>query len=39
VWQDARWRRGESVSLRSARDNMNSLELVAHARMAYGSKD
>jgi hypothetical protein len=37
--QDARWRRGESVSLRSARDNMNSLELVAHARMAYGSKD
>ena len=39
VGQDARWRRGESVSLRSARDNMASLELVAHARMAYGSKD
>ena len=33
VWQDARWRRGESVSLKMARDNMVSLEAAAHAQM------
>ena len=31
--QDARWRRGEAVSLKAARDNMVSLEAAAHAQM------
>lgn len=30
---DARWRRGEAVSLKAARDNMVSLEMAAHAQM------
>jgi hypothetical protein len=34
-WQDARWRRGESVSLKAARDSMVSLELAQHAQMVY----
>tara|TARA_B100001057_G_scaffold56554_2_gene50110 strand:- start:1319 stop:1447 length:129 start_codon:yes stop_codon:yes gene_type:complete len=29
----ARWRRGEAVSLKAARDNMVSLEAAAHAQM------
>lgn len=29
----ARWRRGEAVSLKAARDNMVSLEVAAHAQM------
>merc|ERR1711990_1034685 len=32
---DARWRRGESVSLKSARDTMVSLELASHAQMVF----
>ena len=32
---DARWRRGESVSLKTARDSMVGLELAQHAQMAY----
>lgn len=32
-WQDARWRRGESVSLKTARDSMVSLELASQAQM------
>ena len=32
---DARWRRGESVSLKTARDSMTSLELAQHAQMVY----
>jgi len=32
---DARWRRGESVSLKTARDSMVSLELAQHAQMVY----
>lgn len=35
LWQDARWRRGESVSLKTARDTMVPLELAQHAQMAY----
>ena len=35
AWQDARWRRGESVSLKAARDAMVSLELAQHAQMVY----
>jgi hypothetical protein len=35
---DARWRRGESVSLKAARDNMVSLELAQHAQMAYSAR-
>ena len=35
LWQDARWRRGESVSLKTARDSMVGLELAQHAQMAY----
>ena len=31
---DARWRRGESVSLKSARDSMVSLEVAAHSQLA-----
>jgi hypothetical protein len=34
-WQDARWRRGESVSLKTARDTMVPLELAQHAQMVY----
>lgn len=34
-WQDARWRRGETVSLKAARDSMVSLELASHAQMVY----
>ena len=32
---DARWRRGESVSLKTARDTMVPLELAQHAQMVY----
>ena len=32
---DARWRRGESVSLKTARDSMVGLELAQHAQMVY----
>ena len=32
---DARWRRGESVSLKAARDAMTSLEIAQHAQMVY----
>ena len=32
---DARWRRGESVSLKTARDTMVALELAQHAQMVY----
>ena len=35
---DARWRRGESVSLKTARDSMTSLELAQHAQMAYSHR-
>ena len=35
---DARWRRGESVSLKTARDSMTSLELAQHAQMAYSAR-
>ena len=38
LWQDARWRRGESVSLKAARDSMVSLELAQHAQMAYSAR-
>jgi hypothetical protein len=31
---DARWRRGESVSLKTARDSMVSLEVAAHSQLA-----
>jgi len=34
---DARWRRGESVSLKAARDSMVSLELAQHAQMVYSA--
>lgn len=37
--QDARWRRGESVSLKSARDSMVSLEMAAHSQLAYAKRD
>jgi hypothetical protein len=30
---DARWRRGESVSLKTARDSMVSLEVAAHSQL------
>ena len=33
---DARWRRGESVSLKTARDNMVSLEVAAHSQLVFG---
>ena len=36
--QDARWRRGESVSLKAARDSMVSLELAQYAQMTYAAK-
>ena len=32
---DARWRRGESVSLKTARDSMVSLEVAAHSQLAF----
>lgn len=32
---DARWRRGESVSLKAARNSLVSLEVAAHAQMAF----
>ena len=35
---DARWRRGESVSLKTARDSMTGLELAQHAQMVYSKK-
>jgi len=35
---DARWRRGESVSLKTARDSMVSIELAAQAQMIYQKK-
>jgi len=35
---DARWRRGESVSLKTARDAMTSLELAQHAQMVYTNR-
>ena len=31
---DARWRRGESVSQKAARDSMVSLEVAAHSQLA-----
>jgi hypothetical protein len=37
-WQDARWRRGESVSLKTARDTMVGLELAQHAQMVYSAR-
>ena len=33
---DARWCRGEAVSLKSARDSMVSLEVAAHSQLALG---
>jgi hypothetical protein len=36
--QDARWRRGESVSLKTARDTMVPLELAQHAQMVYSAR-
>lgn len=33
---DARWRRGEAVSLKSARDSMVSIEVAAHSQLALG---
>ena len=38
LWQDARWRRGESVSLKTARDSMVGLELAQHAQMVYSGR-
>tara|TARA_B100001057_G_scaffold488993_1_gene574399 strand:+ start:237 stop:470 length:234 start_codon:yes stop_codon:yes gene_type:complete len=35
---DARWRRGEAVSLKAARDSMTSLELAQHAQMVYSQR-
>lgn len=35
---DARWRRGESVSLKTARDTMVPLELAQHAQMVYSAR-
>jgi hypothetical protein len=35
LWQDARWRRGESVSLEAARNQMVSLEAAAHSQMVF----
>lgn len=32
---DARWRRGESISLKAARDSMVGLELASQAQMVY----
>jgi len=34
---DARWRRGESVSLKSAREQMVSLEAAASSMLAFGT--
>jgi len=36
---DARWRRGESVSLKTARDSMVSLEVAAHSQLALKPKN
>ena len=36
--QDARWRRGEAVSLEAARNSMVSLEAAAHSQLAFGKK-
>jgi hypothetical protein len=36
--QDARWRRGEAVSLKAARDSMVSLEVAAHSQMFLGKQ-
>jgi len=33
---DCRWRRGESVSLKAARDSMVSLEVAAHSQLVFG---
>ena len=35
---DARWRRGESVSLKAARDTMVPLEMAQHAQMVYSAR-
>jgi len=35
LWQDARWRRGESVSLDAARNSMVGLEAAAHSQMVF----
>lgn len=35
VVQDARWRRGEVVSLKAARDHMKTYEAAAHAVMSF----
>ena len=34
-WQDARWRRGESVSLNDARNAMVGIEAAAHSQMVF----
>jgi hypothetical protein len=38
MWQDARWRRGEAVSLKAARDTMVSLEVAAHSQLFMSKK-
>lgn len=35
---DARWRRGESVSLKTARDTLVPLELAQHSQMVYSKR-
>ena len=35
---DARWRRGEAVSLKAARDSMVSLEVAAHSQLFMSKK-
>lgn len=36
--QDCRWRRGESVSLKAARDSMVSLEVAAHSQLVFNTR-
>jgi hypothetical protein len=38
VAQDARWRRGETVSQQTARDQMISLEAVASSQLAFSRR-
>lgn len=38
LWQDARWRRGESVSLSAARNSMVSLEVAAHSQLVMAKR-
>lgn len=35
---DARWRRGEAVSLESARNSMVSLEVAAHSQLVMNTR-